>query len=135
MWTPAALSGHPWLGISSIKLRNVLCHPWPKRFLRFIELINLAHKVSGVFMQEIQWTLRKNVSARRQKRGRSSWSLLFHQPQSWSCEVSYLCASVCGLLLILHMSLQIWCKLSPWDQRFHVVQKSNRSSTTDLSSC
>lgn len=45
------------------------------------------------------------------------------------------CVSVCGLLLILHVSLKIWCKLSPWDQRFHVVQKSIGSSTMDMSGC
>lgn len=109
----AVLSGHPWLGISSINLRKLLGHPWPnghlwaKSFLRFIEVINPARKVSGMFMQEIQWTLRENASDRRQERGGSSVWTLLHQPQNWSSEVSYGCASVCGLLLMLHMSLKM----------------------------
>lgn len=32
------------------------------------------------------------------------WFLLFHQ---WSSEDSHVCASICGLLLVLHISLKM----------------------------
>lgn len=61
----AAFSGHPWLDMSLINLRNLLGHPWAdghpwlKKFLMFIGVINLAHTVSVVLIQETQRECKK----------------------------------------------------------------------------
>lgn len=130
----AALSGHPWLDRSLINLRNLLGHPWanghpwPKKFLMFIGVINLARMVSGEFMQETQ----REYKCQKAKEKPIFYMVSSPSVQSWSSEVSYMCATVCDLCSSYTFSYT-WCKTSPWDQRFHVVQKSNRSSTICLS--